>query len=63
MLNKLPLFAEYVVDIRLKQFRRVKRQKIEFIDFQSLNGEKLLNRYIQSLDPKSIEFKKLIKNF
>ena len=61
--EKLPIFKGYSVDVRLRQFRKVTIQKIEFVCFNSIRGEKLLNQYIKSLDPESEEFKQLIKYF
>jgi hypothetical protein len=47
MITKLPEFKGYTVDERLKQFRKVDRKKpdIEFIDFDSEKGKKLLAEY------------------
>lgn len=44
MVTKLPEFKGYTVDLRLKQFRKVNHEKpsIEFIDFSSEEGRKLL---------------------
>ena len=61
--KKLSTFMNYTIDFRLKQFRKVKNQKIEFIDFSSEKGEKILVKYIKSLDLKSKEFKDLINYF
>ena len=60
---KLPLFEEYVVDVRLRQFRKVDKQDIEFIDFNSQKGKKIMSRYIQSLNSESKEFKRFIHYF
>lgn len=45
MVIKLPEFKGYTVDERLRQFRRVDKNKpcIEFIDFNSEKGQELLN--------------------
>ena len=50
MITKLPEFKGYTVDERLKQFRKVDRKKpdIEFIDFDSEKGKKLLAEYEES---------------
>ena len=50
MVTKLPEFKGYTVDERLKQFRKVDRGKpsIEFVDFDSEEGEKLLEEYEES---------------
>jgi len=60
---KLPTFQGYTVDTRLRQFRKIDRKNIRFIDFYSNEGEKLLLKYIESLDPGSDEFKELLKIF
>ncbi len=63
MARILSLFNGYSVDVRLKQFRKIKNQRIVFIDFSSEKGERMLDRYIKSLNPRSREFKELIHNF
>ena len=47
MVKKLPEFKGYTVDERLKQFRKVDREKpsIDFVDFNSEKGKKLLDEY------------------
>ena len=60
MIKELPAFKGYHVDVRLRQFRRVNNGRIEFIDFKSNKGEKILDKYKKSLDPASEEFKELI---
>ncbi|MBI2651895.1 hypothetical protein HYX00_00385 [Candidatus Woesearchaeota archaeon] len=52
MVNKLPEFEGYTVDVRLRQFRRVHQQSIEFIDFDSIEGERILSKYRKYLDSK-----------
>jgi len=44
MVKELPNFKGYTVDQRLKQFRKVDREKpsIDFVDFDSEEGQKLL---------------------
>lgn len=48
--QRLPTFKGYTVDIRLKQFRKVTKHKIQFIKFNSIEGEKILLKYIKRLD-------------
>lgn len=45
MVIELPVFKEWTVDVKLKQFRKVDRQKpsIEFVNFDSDKGQELLN--------------------
>lgn len=50
MVLKLPIFEGYTVDARLRQFRKVQGHSIEFIDFDSSDGKKILLRYLNSLD-------------
>ena len=47
MVTKLPEFKGYTVDKKLKQFRKVDREKpsIKFVDFDSEKGKKLLDEY------------------
>ena len=44
---RLKSFKGYTVDFRLRQFRKVNKNKdlIEFINFNSNKGEKLLKEY------------------
>jgi hypothetical protein len=44
MVIQLPTFKGYTIDERLRQFRKVDRNKpsIEFIEFSSKEGQKLL---------------------
>ncbi len=63
MSKKLPIFEGYSVDVHLKQFRKVKNNQIEFIGFDSIKGEKILNKYIKYLNSKSRDFKELIRYF
>lgn len=43
-INRLPTFCNYVVDIRLKQFRKITGGTCEFIDFESQKGKDLLKK-------------------
>ena len=47
MVTKLPEFKGYTVDERLRQFRKVDHEKpsIEFVEFDSEKGKKLLDEY------------------
>lgn len=47
MVKELPTFKGYTVDFRLRQFRKVDRSKpsIEFIDFDSEEGQELIAEY------------------
>jgi len=50
-LKKLLIFKGYTVDFRLKQFRKVNRKnlEIEFVDFDSEKGRKLLSEFKELL--------------
>jgi len=52
MVTKLPEFKGYTVDARLGQFRKIDKDKpsIEFVDFDSEEGEELLRQYEDSLE-------------
>lgn len=53
MVYILPLFKGYTIDIRLKQFRKVgSGLKIDFIYFDSPEGDALLAEFVGSLDAK-----------
>ncbi len=47
MATVLPTYKGYMIDFRLKQFRKSdpEEQTIEFIDFDSPEGRKLLREY------------------
>ena len=52
MVNELPKFKGYTVDKKLKQFRKVDRNKpsIDFVRFDSEEGQELLEEYGESLE-------------
>lgn len=61
MATQLPIFKGWTVDIKLRQFRRIKKQGphfagVEYVNFDSAKGDALLGQYILSLNPKSAEF-------
>ncbi|GEM_PF-1949749 len=44
-LRILPIFQEYSVDLKLRQFRKIsKANKIEFVEFSSKKGQELLKK-------------------
>jgi hypothetical protein len=48
--RKLPFYKGYVVDVRLRQFRKIERnQPWEFISFYSQKGDQLLAELISYL--------------
>lgn len=55
MINKLPTFKGYTVDVRLKEFRKTSLAdgSLEFIPFSSIKGEELLSEFVSSLDSNS----------
>ena len=58
MITVLPTFKGYTVDARLGQFRKVfKNGVIEFLDFDTDKGDRLLVQYIKKLDVDSDEFR------
>ena len=65
MLIQLPTFNEYTVDVRLRQFRRVtvngENHSIEFIDFDSDEGQELLEVFIDTLDLQNPEHIQLLE--
>ena len=52
MVKELPRFKGYTVDTKLKQFRKVDKAKpcIDFVDFESEEGQELLDGYEESLE-------------
>ncbi len=62
MVTKLPEFKGYTVDIKLRQFRKVSKNKeIEFIEFDSVEGDGLLGDYIETLDMNKPEEKEILE--
>ena len=64
MIRTLPIFKGYTVDVRLKQFRRIVKQSkffagMEYLDFDSDKGDRILTQYIKTLDIKSPEFEEV----
>lgn len=50
MINQLPLFEGYTVDLRLQQFRKIEKGQLLFIDFKSKVGKVLLKKYLETRD-------------
>ena len=62
-MNILPIFEGYTIDIRLKEFRRVNlHQGFEFIPFESLEGERLLEDFIETINADTNEGRKMLIN-
>ena len=59
MVRTLPVFNGYTVDSRLMQFRKVTSNSIEFVNFETEEGDRLLGQYIRTLDVNSEEFRDL----
>lgn len=59
MIRTLPTFQGYTVDARLKEFRRLNREGIERIEFDSIEGDALLTAYIETLNVESLEFNEI----
>ena len=50
MITVLPTFRGYTVDIRLKEFRKIyKTRLMDFIPFDSPQGDKLLTAWLKKL--------------
>ena len=58
-MRALQVFRGYTVDARLRQFRKVSPEGIEFLDFSSPEGDELLGEYIETLDQDSDEFREV----
>ena len=63
-MRKLPEFRGYTVDARLRQFRKAdpSKQSIEFLDFDTEQGDLLLGEYINTLDKNSAEFRAIVQH-
>lgn len=65
MIRQLPVFKGWTIDARLKQLRRVSQSpyysSMRFIDFDSEQGDYILTKYIQTLDPNSEEFNEIAR--
>ena len=57
MVKILPTFEGYTVDVRLKEFRKITHphRGIEFVSFNSPEGEALLKGFIKTLDANKTE--------
>ena len=56
MVNQLPTFKGYTVDVRLREFRKVSSvSAIEFVSFDSPEGDMLLEGFIDTLDANNTE--------
>jgi len=47
IIRELPTFDGYTVDERLRQFRKVNDEEIEFVEYDSDKGQKLLRKMLQ----------------
>lgn len=57
----LPILKGYTVDVSLRQFRKADPgTRIEFIEFDSPEGDSLLGEYIKSLDVTTDEGKRIL---
>lgn len=59
---RLPIIGGYTIDLRLGQFRRVdhKKPSIDFIDFNSEEGNKVFEKIAKSIDRNNKEQVKLM---
>jgi len=61
MIRRLPTFKGYTIDVRLKQLRKAEiGEPLEFIDFDSEQGDAILLELIHSLDPEKKEDNELL---
>lgn len=52
--QKLPEFKGYTVDVRLREFRKLGHGEMEFISFDTTEGDLLLAEYIDTLTPQQV---------
>lgn len=59
---ELPKFKDWTIDLKLRQFRKVDMDKpsIQFVEFDSLEGDELFNEIIKGLDKRKMEDRKLL---
>lgn len=50
MPSELPTFRGYTIDFRLKEFRRITPEGLEFVSFSSPEGEKLIDEYLKEAE-------------
>ena len=63
MIKILPKFKGYTVDVRLKEFRKVgPHQGSEFIPFDSLKGDRLLEGFIETINADTNEGREMLIN-
>ena len=63
MINILPTFEGYTVDIRLKEFRKVDPHLgMEFVPFDSHEGDRLLDGFIETINADTNEGRKMLIN-
>lgn len=56
MVNVLPTINGFTIDVRLKQFRKIEPNgKMVFINFQTDEGDELLEAFIATLDTSTKE--------
>ena len=56
MVNQLPTFKGYTVDVRLREFRKITSvSESEFVNFDSPEGDMLLEGFLDTLDAKNKE--------
>jgi hypothetical protein len=61
MLRQLPRFNGYTVDARLKEFRKAEiDEPLEFVHFDSDEGEELLLGFIKTLDPETPQDREML---
>lgn len=59
-MKRLPTYRGYIVDVKLREFRKIKYGKtLEFIPFDSEKGDRLLAALIKSLPQKSKLFEEI----
>lgn len=60
MLKELPKFRDFIVDIRLKEFRGIKFGYLIFIKFDSEEGTSLLKEYAKEIGKDSKEYDEIL---
>jgi hypothetical protein len=66
MTTTLPTFKGWTIDARLKQLRKIVRKSrhfaaMEYLDFKSEQGDRILTKYIKTLAPNSEELNEIAR--
>jgi hypothetical protein len=55
MVAALPTYQGWTVDVRLREFRKVRQDGLHFLPFNTTEGDDLLGRFINAIDTNTTE--------